>query len=113
MRPCDIGPCVALVASHLEERRRNGTALEHLRPAWLKLLRAGSLATTLIEDIEDNDDPQLVGWGTSVFVSDRLLAHLKTAPLAWLGPELVRRQDLFSPCRTTLTRPEIFLWLAA
>lgn len=92
MRPQDVGPCVALVASHPEECRRYGTALEQLRPAWLKLLRAGSIETTLIEDIEDHDGrPQLVGCGTSVFVSDQLLAHLKTAPLAWLGPELVRR----------------------
>jgi len=90
MRPKDVNHCVALLASHPEEQRRYGKLLEQLPSAWLKLLRAGSLNTAIVEDM-DNRIPQIVALGVSVFVSDDFLRRLKTAPLAWIGPELVHR----------------------
>ena len=90
MGPKDVNQCAALLASHPEEQRLYGALLRQLPSAWLKLLRARSMIAALIEDI-DCGGPQLVACGASVFVTDVFLHCSKTAPLVWLGPELVRR----------------------
>jgi hypothetical protein len=90
MQPKDVAPCVALVASHPEERRRYGTLLKHLRPAWVKLIRSQAMQPILIEDTGSRA-PDIAGCGASVFVNDQFLARLKADPMVWLGPELVRR----------------------
>jgi hypothetical protein len=90
MRPKDVKACVELHAAHSEQRRRYGTLLEKLGPAWLKQIRSGALTSSVLEDL-DRDRPQVVACGASVFVAAELFKELKTAPFVWLGPELVQR----------------------
>jgi hypothetical protein len=90
MLPKDVNSCVKLVASHPEERRRYDRLLEQLPAALLRLLRAGSTITTVVEDTNMRV-PQVVACGVSVFVTTDLLRRFKTAPLIWTGPEVVRR----------------------
>jgi len=86
----DVENCVALLAAHAEERRRYGALLEQLPDAWRKLIRAGALNARVVEDM-DAGEPQLVAFGVSVFVREEILRQFKTAPLVWIGPELVWR----------------------
>lgn len=90
MRPQDVKACVELNATHPEQRRRYGDLLQHLTSAWLKLLRAELAIAQVLEDT-DGRTPRAVACGLSVFVTDELLRRLKTAPFAWIGPQLLRR----------------------
>lgn len=90
MLPNDVNDCVALIASQPEERRRYGTLLDQLSSVWLKLLGEGSLTSTVVEDT-GGGTPQIVACGACVFVTQEFMNRLKTAPLVWFGPELVRR----------------------
>lgn len=86
----DVENCVALLASDANERRNYGGLLEELPAVWRKLIRAGALNARVVE-VMDAGGPQLVAFGASVFVRDEILRQLKTAPLVWIGPELVRQ----------------------
>ena len=86
----DVNECAALVATRPEEQRRYGPLLDHLPWAWLKLIRTGSLTSALLEDI-DGSTPKIAGLGVSVFITDNLLLELKTFPLAWIGPTLIKQ----------------------
>ena len=85
----DVENCVALLASHPEERRRYGGLLEELPAAWKKLIRGRTLTSALLEDMDAQR--QLVGLGVAVFVDDEFLRRLKSPPWVWMGPELTRR----------------------
>jgi hypothetical protein len=81
---------VALVSAHPEEQRRYGAELKELPSAWLKLLRTGSLNTSVVEDT-DSSTSGLVALGVSVFIADEVLHELKTPPRAWIGTTLTNR----------------------
>jgi len=88
MEPGDVNHCVAMLAADPEEQRRYGAQLEQLSTAWLKLLRTGSLNTTVIED---TSNPRPVAFGVSVFIADEFLHELKAVPRRWIGPTLTNR----------------------
>jgi len=97
MRPKDLKACVELHAAQPEQRRRYGALLEKLGSAWLKQIRSGGLISSVLEDV-DQDPPQIVACGASVFVTSELFKRLTTSPFAWLGPELVQRSLRNDPC---------------
>jgi len=85
----DAENCVSLLALHPEERRRYGALLEQLPAAWKRLIRTESLNSAVVEDVDGG--AQIVAFGATAFISDGFLRRLKTAPLVWMGPELVCR----------------------
>jgi hypothetical protein len=90
MSPKDVANAVTLVASSPFDRQRYGSMLDHLSLAWLRLLHYRSMDSIVIEDL---DAPRggILGIGVSVFIANEFLRLCKTAPLFWIGPELVRR----------------------
>jgi hypothetical protein len=101
MRPADVNHCAALAALVPEELRRYGSLFEKLPSAWLKVIRQGSLNSSVIEDVEGRST-NVVAWGASVFVTDSFLRSFKAAPLRWIAPELTRlvlegRAPILSP----------------
>jgi hypothetical protein len=86
----DVEVCVALLAARPEEQRRYGELLQELAGAWRKLIPAGALNARVVEEM-DAAEPQVAAFGVSVFVREDVLRQLKTAPLVWIGPELVWR----------------------
>src|ERR1700760_4023089 len=90
MRLQDVNACVNLLASNHEERQRYGPMAEHVGGALVRLLRSGSLNSSVLEDT-DHGVAQVVAWGASVFVTDDFVYGLKKAPPVWIGPQLVRR----------------------
>jgi DNA-binding CsgD family transcriptional regulator len=101
MRPTDVNGCLALAKLVPEEVRRHGPMFEKLPWALLRVLRDGSLNSSVIEDIE-GAKPRVVAWGASVFVTDSFLRSLKASPIRWIAPELTRhilegRAPILSP----------------
>ena len=45
----DVDYCVELVAAHSEEQLRYGRQLKNLPAAWRKLIRSGSLNSSVVE----------------------------------------------------------------
>lgn len=87
MEAADLVRCGSLVASNAVERFRYGPLLGKLCSAWFKLLQAGCLNSTIVENVEGSIP---VALGVTVFVTDDLLRKLKTVPKAWIGPTLTR-----------------------
>lgn len=90
MQPRDVAECAEIVAAHPVIGPRYGERIKYLRPAWLRLLGSGALATAVFED-SDGDRIRIWGVGVSVFVHDDLMRAVKTPPLVWYGPELAKR----------------------
>lgn len=90
MRPKDVGRCAEVVAANPILAPRYGTAISDLRKAWLRLLGSEAFTAVVFEESRDGHF-ELLGAGVSVFVSDSFLLEIKTAPLSWIGPEIVRR----------------------
>jgi DNA-binding CsgD family transcriptional regulator len=92
MRPQDVPGCVEMIAAHPIVGPRYGSALSHLRPAWLRLLSSdGFCSTAIIEEAVEGARPRILGVGVSVVLSDDFLRVLKTPPFFWMGPELAKR----------------------
>jgi hypothetical protein len=90
MSPKDVANAVTLVASSPFDRQRYGSMIDHLYLAWLRLLHCRSMDSIVIEDL-DAPPGGILGIGVSVFITNEFLRLCKTAPLFWIGPELVRR----------------------
>ena len=92
MRPQDVPDCVEMIAAHPIVGRRYGSAISHLRPAWLRLLSSdGFCSTAIIEEVVEGARSRILGVGVSVVLSDDFLRELKTPPFFWMGPELAKR----------------------
>ena len=92
MRPQDVPDCVEMIAAHPIVGPRYGSAIEHLRPAWLRLLSSdGFCSTAIIEEVVEGARSRTLGLGVSVVLSDDFLRELKTPPFFWMGPELAKR----------------------
>jgi hypothetical protein len=85
----DVQACAELITSHPLERERYGELADGLSTAWRQSLRAGSLITTVIEDLASGM-PCLQGFGVSAFVTDEFVSYCKTASMRWIGPGLVK-----------------------
>ena len=90
MRPKDVRECVDLVTSHPVIGTRYMDLSADLRLAWLRLLEFEAKSAVVFEEIEGARS-RIWGVGVSVFVHDGFIRELKTTPLFWIGPELVRR----------------------
>ncbi len=90
MRPKDVRECAEIVAAHPIVGPRYGSAISHLRPAWLKLLGSEAFRNVVLEET-DRFRTRMIGIGASVFVSNHFLHAVKTPPLLWIGPELASR----------------------
>ena len=92
MRPQDVPDCVEMIAAHPIVGPRYGSAISHLRPAWLRLLSSdGFCSTAIIEEVVEGARSRILGIGVSVVLSDDFLRELKTPPFFWMGPELAKR----------------------
>jgi hypothetical protein len=89
MQARDVQACADLTSAHPLERQRYGELLAQLSAAWRVFLRAGSLVTGVMEDA-DCENPSVLGFGMSAFVTDEFLHHCKFPMLRWIGPELLR-----------------------
>jgi hypothetical protein len=75
---------------HLTVRERYGSLFDRLADVWCALLRRESIISAVVEDLERNDRDRALALGVSVFVTDEFLRRVKTPPLFWIGPELIR-----------------------
>jgi hypothetical protein len=92
MRPQDVPDCVEMIAAHPIVGPRYGSAISHLRPAWLRLLSSdGFCSTAIIEEVVEGARSRILGVGVSVVLSDDFLSEVKTPPFFWMGPELAKR----------------------
>lgn len=89
MRPRDVDECVEIIATHPVLAPRYGSAIEHLSAAWLRLLGTEAMRTKIFET--SGGPPQMCFVGISLCVTDEFVRDLKTPPVRWFGPELVRR----------------------
>jgi hypothetical protein len=90
MQRKDVPVCVEIVASHPVIGPRYGPAINNLRSAWLRLLGYDAMTTAVFEEVNDARIT-IVGAGVGVFVRDEFIRELKTPPLFWFGPELMKR----------------------
>lgn len=90
MRPKDVHECVEIVATHPVIGARYGKAIEHLGAAWLQLLGSEGMRSTIFET-EDAGQPRICFVGVSLCVEDNFIRDLKTPPIPWVGPEIVKR----------------------
>ena len=90
MQSKDVRECAEIVATHPVIGPRYGSAIKELRSAWLRLLGCEAMTTAVFEEIEEGHST-ILGIGVGVFVRDDFIRELKTTPMFWFGPELVRR----------------------
>jgi len=90
MRARDIAECVDIIARHPVLRARYGNAIQHLRPAWLRLLECEARCTVVCEH-KEGSQTVICAAGVSLFVTDDFVREVKSGPLFWLGPELAKR----------------------
>lgn len=90
MQAKDAAASVAIIADNPLLGPRYGSCISELERVWGELL--GRLAfTAVVFEESGGAHGRLVGPAVSVFVSDEFVRDLKTAPLCWIGPEIVRR----------------------
>jgi hypothetical protein len=90
MRPDDVRECVEIVRMHPILGPQYGRVIKNLRSVWLSLLGREAFRAVVFEDARDSR-VRTIGAGVSVFLSDDFLAEMKTPPLIWIGPELIKR----------------------
>ncbi|HZQ19280.1 MAG TPA: hypothetical protein VFA90_11190 [Terriglobales bacterium] len=90
MQPKDVATCVQIVASNPVLGPRYGVTISKLEPTWLHLLRSEAFTAVVFEESGPSSG-RLIGAGISVFLSDAFVREMKTSPLIWIGPEIVRR----------------------
>jgi len=91
MLPSDVRQCADIVAAHPNVGPRYGSAIAHLRTAWLRLVADDGFCSAVVFEEGDGAQAKMLGVGATVFVSDDFLRKLKTPPLSWIGPELAKR----------------------
>ena len=90
MTPKDLQECVQIIEAHPIISARYGAAIDHLRSAWLRLLRAEAVVARVFEAVEGTQ-ARICFVGVSLFVTDDFIRELKAPPLFWFGPELAKR----------------------
>jgi DNA-binding CsgD family transcriptional regulator len=86
----DIRKCVEHIAAHPVLGPRYGKLIEHLPRAISCALRYDYVTVNVFEELQGST-VRLLGVGMAVFISDYFLHQAKTAPLFWVGPEMVKR----------------------
>jgi hypothetical protein len=90
MRPKDVHECVEIIATHPVIGPRYGRSIEDLGPAWLQLLGRDAVRSTVIE-VQEDGQVRIGFVGVSLCVDDDFIRDLKTPPIGWFGPELLKR----------------------
>ncbi len=90
MEPKDVRECAEIVAAHPVIGPRYGTRIGDLPKAWLRLLACEAKVASVFHDGDGRRAP-ICGVGVSVFLRDDFVREMKTPPLRWIGPELMRR----------------------
>ena len=90
MQPNDLRECVQIIAGNPAVGRRYGNAIVDLPKAWLRLLAYEAKSTLILEEVE-GAVATICFVGVSVFADDAFVREIKTAPLFWVGPELLKR----------------------
>lgn len=90
MWPRDVAECARIIGAHPVIGPRYGDAIVDLRRAWLCVLECEARAAAVIEEVE-GPRATICFVGMSVFVRDEFMRELKSPPLFWFGPELIRR----------------------
>lgn len=90
MQPNDVAMCVEIVASNPILGPRYGTTISDLEMTWMSLLGSDAFTAVVFEEF-GKDGHRVVGAGVSAFVSDAFVREMKSPPLVWIGPEIVRR----------------------
>ena len=85
----DVDESVEVIATHPIVGPRYGTAIEHLGAAWLRLLGREGMRTKIFE-VKGRGRGRICFVGISLCVDDGFIRHLKTPPIPWVGPEVVR-----------------------
>lgn len=89
MLATDLDECVEVIATHPVIGRRYGPAIEQLRAAWLRLLGGEGMRTTVFE-AQEHGRARICFVGISLCVDDDFVGHLKTQPIPWVGPQVVK-----------------------
>lgn len=90
MQAKDVAGCVQIVAKNSFLAPRYGSAIADLEKTWLLLLGRLGFTAVVFEETLDGKRTTLVGAGVSAFVSEAFARQIKTPPLGWIGPEIVR-----------------------
>jgi hypothetical protein len=86
----DVVKFVEHLAAHPVLGPRYGSLIEDLPSALNRALGRDSMAAVVFEEFQGSTI-RFIGAGIAVFVSDNFLREVKTTPLFWIGPELVKR----------------------
>src|SRR5262245_48300350 len=81
--------CVEIIATHPVTGYRYGIAIEQLGAAWLRLLGREGMRTKVVE-AREHGRARICFVGISLCVGDAFIRHLKTPPIPWVGPEVVK-----------------------
>ena len=90
-RPEDITTCLRFIANHPVLRPRYGPTIDHLGAVWRRFLGSDALYSIVSEETGSGSATSLISAYIASFVSDDFASELATAPLKWIGPELVNR----------------------
>ncbi len=90
MQQKDVGKCVEHIAAHPILGPRYGKLIERLPPA-LRFALANTVTWFPVLEETQGSVTRFLGAGMAVFVFDEFLSEAKTAPMFWVGPELVKR----------------------
>jgi len=86
----DIRECVEHIAAHPVLGPRYGKLIEQL-PSRLRFALANAVTWFEICEELEGSATRFLGAAMTAFVSDDFLQELKSAPMFWVGPELVKR----------------------
>jgi len=90
MRAGDIPACVALVKADPIVGPRYGSAIELLPAVCARLLGQESFRAVVFR-ASDRNDTRIIWMRLAAFVTSDFMRRLKTAPMVWIGPELLQR----------------------
>lgn len=90
MQPTDVSRCVEIVATNPILKPRYGPVISQLEACWRRLLGTQAFTAVVFEETEGGSR-RLIGAGVSAFLSETFIREMKTPPLTWVGPEIVRR----------------------
>jgi DNA-binding CsgD family transcriptional regulator len=90
--PKDVRKCVEIVSTHEVLGPRYGDTLRYLPDAILSLIGRDALTAPVFEALEGNTT-RILGAAICTFVTDDFLREIKTPPLAWATPLLLRRME--------------------
>jgi hypothetical protein len=90
MEPRDAAACAEVIARHPILGPRYGGAIQHLAPAWLKLIGSDGFVAAVFEE-RQGAKSTILGAGIAAFVTDDFIRELKAAPHFWMGAELAAR----------------------